>query len=517
MCGLLGVIKTNNTDKHKQIEKFLKVMLVVDQLRGEDATGIFSVDKPTTKQSYSSRPSMFKRGVNAMDFLAMHKVKAMLSDAADKHYFVGHNRAATRGSTHNLNAHPFATENLTMVHNGTVHSFGKFASDAYPFDVDSAALAVLIDKHGLVETLKEISGAYALIWHDVRDDSLNIIRNSERPLLMGETLFGYVLGSEEWMINSAAGYAELEVKDINPIPEHTHLKVRCEVEYENNSLKVEYVKETFDYSEELRPKYYQQGNWTGYGGHSYARGPQSRTKQPASGTTKALDSANASVLKQYGLDIGKEVQFSLDLFRPYNEFPNWGDAFGYAEIGPVAVSLGAFLERCPAEFFDLMEEQDYGTYDIVGKIVGVEYRESHCNTKVHVPYVRVEGVSATILSEEDAKLVKVTPKIPKGKLKAKTESTIDIEFEDYNIEDENIIDAEYTCCAPGGAIVKYKDAEDWLANSKSGCVNCGDDLSPRLINKKTGEILNKGNAMQDYSGVIFCDDCWFAAANPYLH
>jgi hypothetical protein len=100
---------------------------------------------------------------------------------------VGHNRAATSGGIKTDNAHPFKQGDIILVHNGTLRSVYNFDHKGN-FDVDSELLAYNLSREEPADAhkvLTNVQGAYALVWFDTRDETINIARNSERPFHFG--------------------------------------------------------------------------------------------------------------------------------------------------------------------------------------------------------------------------------------------------------------------------------------------------------------------------------------------
>lgn len=162
------------TDKEKH---FFKQALYCNQLRGDDSTGIFTVDK----ELITPRVGIFKKAYPAADFMQLQAAKNIMNISVDKRVIVGHNRAATRGATTDDNAHPFQHKNITMVHNGTLtNTFNLVKSVTYN-RVDSDILCQAISEGGIQEAVNNCTGAYALVWHDASDNTLNLLRNNQRP------------------------------------------------------------------------------------------------------------------------------------------------------------------------------------------------------------------------------------------------------------------------------------------------------------------------------------------------
>jgi hypothetical protein len=193
MCGLVGVInKLKNGFLDKQLTIF-ENLLYIDAMRGEDSTGAFLVT--TLGNVYIA-----KEAEESTYFLKDQAWADIRSKAfASGWGLIGHNRKATRGSITDQNAHPFwVDDKLVLVHNGSLVGDHKHLADV---TVDSEAIAHVLAKEPDPEkALKQINGAYALIWYDVENKKMNIIRNNERPLFWIETDNAFYFASENAML-----------------------------------------------------------------------------------------------------------------------------------------------------------------------------------------------------------------------------------------------------------------------------------------------------------------------------
>lgn len=195
MCGLVSVINKNSNGLTKdQVDSF-DMMLFLDQLRGKDSTGTFVVEK-------NGGMSMAKEASHATDFRTRKEYKDLCTLAFQRgSAIVGHNRAATKGTIIDANAHPFVVDdNITLVHNGTLWGNHKELADT---EVDSHAIAHVIHENdgNLEKALQSVNGAMALIWHDFKNQTLNFIRNSQRPLYCVETYNSWMWASEEGFLD----------------------------------------------------------------------------------------------------------------------------------------------------------------------------------------------------------------------------------------------------------------------------------------------------------------------------
>jgi hypothetical protein len=206
MCGIVGVVTAfRNGLALKEMDVF-RDMLFLDTLRGEDSTGVFGVDKDGNVQIH-------KDAIPGPEFLRTNEFKAFKAKATSVGQFVvGHNRAATRGKIVAKNAHPFyVNDHIVLVQNGTHYTNHKDLKDT---EVDSEAIAhVLAEEPDICKALSKINAAYALVWYNVKTESLHIIRNNARPMYLSyDILDGVLFASEAATIKWAAEREDLRLK-----------------------------------------------------------------------------------------------------------------------------------------------------------------------------------------------------------------------------------------------------------------------------------------------------------------
>lgn len=225
MCGLVGVItKHRNGFSNPQLSVF-ETLLFVDTLRGEDSTGIFAINN-------IGNVGIAKEACTGEAFLETTTWK---QDFRTKLFqegwgLFGHNRKATRGTIKDENAHPFWVEDkLVLIHNGSYNGDHKKLKDV---EVDSHAIAHHLEEFGsdkVEEALQKVNAAYALIWYDVENKTVNIIRNKERPLAFVETNDAFYFASEWKMLDFALWRNnQTPVKDtfIYEVKENTHFQYK---------------------------------------------------------------------------------------------------------------------------------------------------------------------------------------------------------------------------------------------------------------------------------------------------
>jgi hypothetical protein len=142
-------------------------------------------------------------------------------------FAVGHNRAATRGTVEDKNAHPFwVNDEIVLVQNGTWKGDHTKVKET---EVDTEVIAHLLHEEQDVEqALRKVDAAFALSWYDFRNRTLNFIRNYERPLFKATLQSGAILfASEEATIRWAVKREDMafkhEPKLLDPYVHNTFL------------------------------------------------------------------------------------------------------------------------------------------------------------------------------------------------------------------------------------------------------------------------------------------------------
>lgn len=191
MCGLVGMIGPKLEAKH---EDAIEDGLHVASLRGMDSVGVGIVPFDDT-----SMPFINKR-------LGSPPFRALIPFNGAK-VLIGHVRSATIGGATNRDlAHPFGFDNIMGVHNGTLRGpWRRVLEDQTNerFGSDSQAIFYNFAYWGVRETIESIYGAWALIWWDNDEKTLNMVRNSERSLWLAKGESGTIYwASEHWMISA---------------------------------------------------------------------------------------------------------------------------------------------------------------------------------------------------------------------------------------------------------------------------------------------------------------------------
>ena len=211
MCGLYGMAG-NLTYKDKD---FLKALAIVSTLRGEDSAGLLAVPTkggaPISMKTVGTSHDLFD--LSSFDKLNLY----------DKGMLIGHTRKATVGSISKKTAHPFSYDHIHGVHNGTLQRWSTLPVEGGAEETDSMTCYKAIAQNGLKDTINRLAGAYALVFYDQNEGTLNILRNSQRSLFyaFSEDFSKLVWASEAWMLWAANtrvdwSFANLAKKDETP-------------------------------------------------------------------------------------------------------------------------------------------------------------------------------------------------------------------------------------------------------------------------------------------------------------
>lgn len=186
----------------------MKRLFLLDYFRGTDSTGFAAIRS-------SGDVKLSKINSHPLDLFEMSRFKEALNGHSSE-VFLGHNRSATRGKTSTFNAHPFAFGKIVGAHNGTLsaHTTNLLEEKVgEKFEVDSMAIFANIDQFGLEETIELMRespvgtclDAWALVFYNTEERTLNFIRNKERPMWYSYSEdFKKVFWASEWPMIDAA-------------------------------------------------------------------------------------------------------------------------------------------------------------------------------------------------------------------------------------------------------------------------------------------------------------------------
>lgn len=177
MCGIAGALSSILTKP--EIEIFEQLM-IISTLRGREGAGIITVDADVDKKNNYNPVKSHKHLHSGLELLNLKGYKDKVYNRP-KSALIGHCRFPTKGAANSIeNVHPHVADDLCGVHNGTMWSVNsKYLTDNQS---DSLALYKLIAAEGVQEAVNKSSGAYALVWVDNAAETINFLRNSDRPL-----------------------------------------------------------------------------------------------------------------------------------------------------------------------------------------------------------------------------------------------------------------------------------------------------------------------------------------------
>lgn len=301
MCGNVGFIdRETSVFESRGLMSYFKQALIVDSIRGMDSTGVLALTN-------NNKLLCYKKATYSSEYITLKKAKILL-DSTSQQFMLGHNRAATKGSIDDSSAHPFTFGDITMFHNGTLYTWDKLSGDKQ-FEVDSQAIAYGLHKFGIKNTLEKIDGAYALVWHDKGNNTVNFARNDERPLFIGRVAkSGSILyASEKGMISWLAEKNNIKLESVKELPVGEHLSIPVDAEESE-------TKTSFKPME-----IYAWQDWSSYSPYSYKRYTPTKNK---------FQEANKDL-------VGLRVEVLFDAFKPYSMAADVSKRLGYLSGGVI--------------------------------------------------------------------------------------------------------------------------------------------------------------------------------------
>lgn len=450
MCGLIGVavVDKNSWFTATKLGLFAETAALIGTTRGQDGTGIALVKKP------NEPAGVYKDGVPGWNFLDTRMWTSAKSNLFGASALLLHTRKATIGTPRYSNTHPFSRGPVTLEHNGTLRAYPK------GFDTDSEYLCEAIaTSKDVTVTLANTDGAYALAWHDARNGTVNLARNSERPLVvMTSEKEGIVMwASEEWMLDACASRIGFTI-DLSCVVEDLPVGELRSISL-GNKLKIT--------SKQFTPKARVQ-DWSQYQGGGYYnrwKDPQTPPAPETSTNFKALPPPLMSLPEGWAL--GKEIHFCAEEIKKTS-------AAGSVNIsGAVLEDTGGYVEAMafirPASAWKKYESMMEPVFK--GKIIG------H-HTHKYTSYSGDKG-GHLVVSIGDPVFV--------GTYR-------DVEHLFY--EDGSAVDGEVLYEGPWGEKIGAKDINDFL---EDGCVNC---QAPLYL-----EDVEDGKVTWSIDGLPLCSAC----------
>lgn len=109
MCGHVGF-----AGEHKEADKIITFLLVLDSTRGTYGTGLFMTSLSKKGECLIKESGDCYNLINNKNYNVVN---------SSYNLFIGHNRASTRGHNTPSNSHPFNLGRIVGAHNGTLSNF----------------------------------------------------------------------------------------------------------------------------------------------------------------------------------------------------------------------------------------------------------------------------------------------------------------------------------------------------------------------------------------------------------
>ena len=393
MCGLVGVAG----DIRGPEKKMFRDLLIFNQVRGFDSAGVVIV--PTVVTPKQDPFTIVKDVGPAQNLWEFDKDKifdyrgGILQSAK---VLIGHNRAATLGKVNVDNAHPFEFGHIAGAHNGSLNLWCDL-EDADKFDVDSKAIFRDIEVNGIDNTWKSFYGAAALSFWDEKAQTLNFIRNDQRPLYFAwskdkKTLFW----ASEWeMIWLAArrNKVTLHTEEGQTSPLFKMVREDTLFSFKPLPLSCELVEERKLEKKSFRvPK-----KWNGTPTKAGFKGGHTGTKQLKTGWKKNTKRSNVSLVDATLTDFRETMICGIHPKEDYTVFRaslRIKDKYmGVLNIYPTnTAELKAFSEAADAELKGHMHR-----LKLLGKPRVSELPQSHGIRSYHCAanLIRIEAIQPT--------------------------------------------------------------------------------------------------------------------------
>jgi glucosamine--fructose-6-phosphate aminotransferase (isomerizing) len=192
MCGIVGIL--GRTPVAEQLVDSLKRL----EYRGYDSAGVATLEGDHLER---------RRAEGKLKNLE----KRLRSEPLDGHAGIGHTRWATHGKPNETNAHPHATENVAVVHNGIIENFRELRTELekqgaqFATETDTEVVVHLVESYlnkgyspqaAVKASLPHLRGAFALAFLFNGHNNLMIGARKGSPLAVGHGEGEMYLGSD---------------------------------------------------------------------------------------------------------------------------------------------------------------------------------------------------------------------------------------------------------------------------------------------------------------------------------
>ncbi len=192
MCGIVGIL--GRAPVAEQLVDSLKRL----EYRGYDSAGVATLEGDHLER---------RRAEGKLKNLE----RRLRSEPLDGHTGIGHTRWATHGKPNETNAHPHATENVAVVHNGIIENFRELRAELekqgaqFATETDTEVVVHLVESYlkkgyspqaAVKASLPHLRGAFALAFLFKGHDNLMIGARKGSPLAVGHGDGEMYLGSD---------------------------------------------------------------------------------------------------------------------------------------------------------------------------------------------------------------------------------------------------------------------------------------------------------------------------------
>jgi hypothetical protein len=183
MCGLIGMYTPRKSGLFMSDAQELFHLTLLNSVRGSDSTGMAGINLRVA-ESQADIVKVVGNPYNLRNFEDWGTFSKRIT--SDYTGIIAHGRYATQGAVNAVNAHPFKEGRIVGAHNGVIRNFKDLNKGYEQIEVDSQLIFRLFNDVGVEETIKEINGAFVFMWFDTLQGTMNVVRNSERPLFVGK-------------------------------------------------------------------------------------------------------------------------------------------------------------------------------------------------------------------------------------------------------------------------------------------------------------------------------------------
>lgn len=526
MCGLVGII--GNRDIPKPMLEVFSQMLEVNSLRGRHSTGVIRVSEKQGMKYY-------KRALNGPVFVDTKDGWEFISGGGKVKALLGHNRWATKGAITDKNSHPFRCGPITLMHNGTLK--GQYLlPEHHRFDVDSENIAFAMEKLGEKAALEKLHGAFALVWHNKDDNTINFARNDERPLWFGITKLGNIFyASERGMLSWLMARNNILIDQWVEFPTGQHLKIPAEGVVNWDEIKATPFEEYTTFSNWRRPAANYDNGYNGggvkYGGYVSER--EALLRSFPIGTTTEVYVYGFEPYK-HAKNEGVGIGYMME--KPYSKVElmgfKVGDAFGMYDASVNSVRSD-YIDRksttvvISRQYTLVEEERDEKERDDMKDCIEEckatdkdihDVKKSEGEAKSNV--IVLPGVSTINSHEIGQVFLQITYNESRAILKkygvtqlmTLDEKHYDAVYEETMqlIEGKQKLGEESPLAMVPGPNKKLVTAEEFEAITKHGCLNCGANIA----------LEDAPHVFFGEQGSVYCPDCvreFFEMSGGSLH